>query len=138
MRVLVFFLLTIAITMQAHAADRSRGEAPVGAVPITGVGLTSCGDYVKYRRSVPVGDQRMDVFANWADGYISAYNMRSNFREPRVELPYVSNVPLGESMLLYIEKHCTEHPLDTVMDATIALVNELGGHVNWKHYQTSR
>ncbi len=93
---------------QARAADTS------GKFIVLGVGSESCGKFVQERRQ-----GRDNVYRGWVTGYLTAINLST---------PNTYNI-LGstdlDGILLWLENHCGQQPLDSVASATEALVMEL-------------
>lgn len=85
------------------------------AATITGAGLISCGEFIKNRDKPGAPG----YFSQWAMGYISAYNFFG--AGPNVVPPEESTI------LLHAEKHCRARPLDQYLNATSALIDDLGG-----------
>lgn len=81
-----------------------------------GAGSVQCGEYLKAR------ENRQDVgeVVSWAWGYISGYNQWSTY-------PQIQDFPATNTVTAYLDKHCRDNPLDTVLQGTVALVADLGG-----------
>ena len=79
---------------------------------------------------------QMDIIEQWVWGFMVAYNFRSNFRRnfERTTEGNLSTIPDGATVFLFLATHCQQHPLDNVLDGTIALIKQLGGQVDWKVY----
>ena len=68
----------------------------------------------------PCTDAQMRVVVEWVRGYMSGFNT-----EARIQTK--GDMPDDPSTLAYLDKYCREHPLDSFVKATWALLKELGG-----------
>lgn len=82
-----------------------------------GAGM-SCGEYLQGRQTRT--DAEMRVVVEWVRGYMSGFNT-----EARIQTK--GDMPDDPSTLAYLDKYCREHPLDSFVKATWALLRELGG-----------
>lgn len=100
----------------------SAGQAPSINVA-TIQGLSTCGEYLEVRKSDEV---RVNVILGWTSGYLSAYNLYGFFSAK----PGMAGVAIPDRLttLAYIDKHCSDKPLDSVLGAMAALVADLGGY----------
>lgn len=79
-------------------------------------GHDSCGDWTQ-NRSAP--GRRTQALEGWILGLVTGYNF---YAHPR------GNVAPGVSataLLAWVDRYCVEHPLDPIMAAGTALVEEL-------------
>jgi len=90
-------------------------------VRVQGVGTLSCGKYLELRASKNAYQD--GAFVSWVWGYMAGFNME-------VRQPTTRESPDEASTLAYVDKYCREHPLDSVLLATNALLQELGGRRN--------
>lgn len=81
-----------------------------------GQGNAECGKYLQVRADR--GD--LDTIVAWTWGYMTAYNQWSTY-------PQINQLPSEHTVLAYLDKHCGDNPLDTVLQGIIALVADLGG-----------
>ena len=95
--------------------------APAQGVQVQGVGNLSCGEYLQLREKKAPGQNA--VLASWIWGYMAGFNME-------VRRPTTRPLPDEASTLAYVDKYCRENPLNSVIEATGALVLELGGKRN--------
>jgi hypothetical protein len=73
----------------------------IGAV--NGSGTATCGQYLQDRKT----DARYNYqYTQWVSGYVSAYNFFST--HPQVA------AQSAETVLAYLDKHCTDNPLHLV------------------------
>jgi hypothetical protein len=81
-----------------------------------GVGAVNCGEYLKARES------RQDVgeAVRWVWGYVSGYNQWSTY-------PQINVFPADSTVIAYLDKHCRDNPLDSVLQATMAMIADMGG-----------
>lgn len=106
----------IAVTLLAMTA-----AAHAQGVAVQGPGTISCGRYIELRATnSPIQD---GAVVSWAWGYMAGFNLESKF-------PTTAPLPDQPSTLNYIDKHCRDNPLDSVLMATAALVQALGGRRN--------
>ncbi len=109
MRVNVLFSVLLAAALpQAALAQKTVGIAGAGAI--------ECGEFVKNKDKLGAPS----FFAQWSMGYISSYNFFAEGAHVRV--------PEESTILLHAEKHCRANPLDHYINATSALIDELGGN----------
>ncbi len=98
--------------------------------PLIGTGQFSCGQFLEYRK---VNNKvQMDTIVQWVWGFLSAYNVRGNFGTKWTRLPHIETLPDAPTVLLFLENHCRNHPVDTLMDGTFSLIKELHAPVVWK------
>ena len=93
---------------QCHAYDSS------GKYILLGVASESCGEYVGYRRK---GED--NAFRGYITGYLTYVN---------INIPNTYDIRGGrdmDSLLLWVEKYCTDNPLEQFSDAVVALEQEL-------------
>jgi len=130
--VLAGFLSAAVSGMAAPAQPIDR--EPVPAIVI-GVGQFSCGQFIEHKATNNAA--QMNLYLQWIDGFMVAYNVRSNFGKTwtRQTSGNLASLPDAPTIYLYVEKHCNAHPLDTVLDATFSLVKDMGGEVVWKTYK---
>jgi hypothetical protein len=103
-------LLIVVLPMQLHAQRAYTGA---------GAGSIECGSYLKARQQKSVADE--DVVAQWAWGYMSAYNFFSSHKQVRV----ISQ----DTLLAYMDKFCKDNPLSVLSQGINGLIGDLGG---WK------
>jgi hypothetical protein len=84
---------------------------------VRGAGSIGCGEYLEDRRN----NRHPQFYSQWVTGYISAYNIYSVH-------PQTRDVPDEPTVHAYLEKHCRDRPIDSVMRATIFMLAELGGY----------
>jgi hypothetical protein len=123
LRTLVTALL---FTFAASSNGASIDTAPAFTY-IAGAGNFSCGDFIEYKQSNNAVQDRSVV--EWVWGFLAAYNLRSNFGVEWHRLPTIDNLPDEATVLLFLETHCRQHPTDTVLMGTLALIKELHGRV---------
>jgi hypothetical protein len=99
-------LFTIAITVAPRLALAAQDIQ-------VGVGAMFCGNYLNLREKASVL-----AVASWAQGFIVGVDLVTR-ETNEVKLP---DEP---SIKLYLDKHCRQHPLDDIMQASIALSTEL-------------
>lgn len=102
-------------------------------VPFIGTGTLSCGEFIKQKEAN--NSTQMDLFVQWSWGFMSAYAMRDNFTvrwKGPSKTGNLTTMPDSSTVLLFLEKHCRENPLDNVLSATVALTKALGGNIVWK------
>ncbi|MFC4526358.1 hypothetical protein ISN76_13200 [Dyella halodurans] len=69
---------------------------------IVGVGTLSCGKYV----SLSPDKTYADMFISWSQGYLSARNDSEQSRNRPMRA-----LPDGETIKIYLDKYCRDHPL---------------------------
>lgn len=99
---------------------------------IGGAGGLTCEKFLEVQTQNNAAQK--ELFVQWVQGFLVAYGMRSNFgkQSKRTGDGNISEFVDGPTILRYLESHCNEHPFDTVMDGTIALINGMGGRIAWK------
>jgi hypothetical protein len=92
----------------------------VAQTTVRGPGTASCGAWVHDRTSQNDRDltSRFDR-ESWIMGYITAYN---TFADAGGDVARGTD---ARGLFQWIDNFCAGHPLDTVADATFALVSEL-------------
>lgn len=106
---LITLVLLEATGAQAHS-DNGRGFT------VLGIGNKSCGSWVSDRKSKS-GADLVDVA--WVLGFLTAYN---EFGPEPDDVTAQTDV---NGVAGWIDNDCTDHPLDTISQATQALINEL-------------
>jgi hypothetical protein len=106
---LLFLVLVLCITMEV------RAQSPV---QVAGEGIIECGVYLKARREN--NETQSYIHASWVRGFISGYNIGTSGRP-------VVKIPGSDTVLAYLDKHCRDNPLDSLVMGAIALVKEAGG-----------
>jgi hypothetical protein len=127
--ILVLSILTFAATSKS-AAQPSPTPPTVSYI---GTGTLNCGTFIQYKEAG--NREQLDLFVQWVWGFMSAYTFRSHFVkkwEGPAQNGNIAELPESPTVLLYLEKHCRERPLDKIVDATIALLQASGGNVIWK------
>ncbi|WJF91160.1 hypothetical protein QS306_05855 [Paraburkholderia bonniea] len=123
-------LQTLAMALVFTFAASSKGASIDTAPDISfqvGTGGFSCGKFINYKQlNNAVQDQ---LVVQWVWGFLSAYNFRGNFGAKWHRVPHIENLPDEATVLLFLETHCRQHPTDTVMMGTLALIKELHGQV---------
>ena len=76
----------------------------------------TCGQYIEKRRASAMSD---GMFANYAYGYISAYNFWGTKAQVKT--------PEGTTVLAYLDKYCADQPLRNVSQGVDALIGDIGG-----------
>lgn len=105
---LLSLVVAVFLPSHAHAADKN------GRYIILGFGSESCGMYVAERKA-----GKDNSYRGWLTGYLSAYNesLKNTYN-------VLGNVDV-EAALLWIDKYCNKHPLDSFSGASKALLKEL-------------
>lgn len=97
--------LTVTSTANAQRAFYAVGE-----------GNVKCGDYLQARER----KQDVDGVVSWTRGYITAYNQWST-------APSIDSATERSTIIAYLDKHCRDNPLNTIIQGVGKLVAELGG-----------
>lgn len=85
--------------------------------PIMGTGAFSCGQWVESRA---LKEEAVDgILIQWQLGFLSGMNFKGNSIKEMVILP---DAP---SILLYMDNYCKAHPLEKVMEGSLALYQEM-------------
>ena len=100
---LITFALCLLLALPAHA-QRAAG--------IIGAGTVTCGKYVDDRTNA-VPAQSFHYF-NWMQDQFSVH-------------PHIAVIPNPDTLALYLDKYCRDHPLDTLLMGAFALLSDLGG-----------
>lgn len=116
----------------ASATANAQSREP-HLIHFIGTGTLSCGEFIKYKEES--NNDQLDLFVQWSWGFMSAYSLRANF-VPQwrgvSKTGDLGRMPDRSTVLLFLEKHCRERPLDNVLAATVALTKALGGNIVWK------
>ena len=88
---------------------------------IKSAGTESCGTYLSDRATND--DVHGEIYVSWVWGYMAGFNME-------VRQPTSQRLPDQPSTLAYLDKHCRDNPLDSVLLATAALARDQGGRRN--------
>ncbi len=80
---------------------------------------TSCGAWVKSTDNEFARAQ----YGPWFRGFVSGYN----FGNPNNQVA-LDRMPNNETLYLYVDKYCREHPLNPFVHAAFSLVEELREH----------
>jgi hypothetical protein len=130
------FAIFISISALAFA------DEPIDTQPdyhaMTGTGQFSCGQFSQY--VTQRNEVEIQLVTQWVWGFLSAYNLRANFashykRQPNHNL---ATLPDEATVPLYLQNYCGQHPLDSVLDGSMALIQQLGGQVIWKQKLPAR
>ena len=105
----LFCVTTLAVVNTASAQS---------AVYVAGEGIVECGVYLKARRDN--NETQTYIYAVWVRGFLSGYNVATPGKS-------IQKIPGTETVLVYLDKHCGEHPLDILVTASRALAKELVG-----------
>jgi hypothetical protein len=102
------FLLALVLCVATTATAEEYKEK---AVTVFGAGSASCGSWTAepaYRQ----GRQ------SWVAGFVTGHNFYA---------PGDTAVapPDGKAMFVWMDRYCAEHPLDSIVNAALALVTEL-------------
>ncbi len=108
MRYLLLVVLSI-LTSSAFANDA-----------IIGAGATTCGKWVKNRKTDAYYHQ-----LNWVLGYISAYNNYVNTDSS--EYGVIGNAD-SDSIAAWMDNYCQKNPLDTIAKGSVELIKVLDSH----------
>jgi hypothetical protein len=114
-----FFFLTILPSV-------SLAQTIEGYVQVRGLGQTSCGEYIGW---VDTGNRaQQDLVIQWVWGFTTAYQMRGSFARTH-STPKQGNIrtPDIETTNLYLRKYCSNNPLSSILNGSVALIKELGG-----------
>ena len=85
-------------------------------VPIFSFADTSCGAWTKSQQD---GSMRQ-IYLYWFRGFVSGYNLGSETKQ----VP-MNAMPDQDTLSLYVDKYCREHPLLPFIGAAFQLVKEL-------------
>ena len=122
------FLFLAYVPVAAVAQQKSTHQ-----VSYVGVGTLSCGTFIEDKEAR--NQVQLALYVQWTWGFMSAYTFRPFF-VPKWQGPPKSGnaveLPDSATVLLYIEKHCRDRPLDKVIDATASLLQSSGGDFIWK------
>lgn len=84
---------------------------------IRGAGVASCGNFIQQRNN-------RTAHLHWIMGYVTGVNVfRTSFLGEGASVDVLNGVDI-DAIELWITNYCTENPLETVSDATLALVVE--------------
>ena len=107
--------------------------SPIDAQTIKGSGNDNCGDWIKYRQSVS-GQQAtsrevmlLSMEQSWIDGFVSGINATKAYGSGDL----LGSRP-GEGMYAWVDNYCRSKPLDSILDASIALVSALRSQLRGK------
>ena len=81
-----------------------------------GHGTRSCGDWLSDRKKQ---DWEALVKEAWVTGFVSGVGYASSTALKQTDT---------EGLLSFIDRHCTDHPLDLLVEATTKLTTELRGN----------
>lgn len=84
-----------------------------GEIMIYGEGLLSCGTWIEHREEESWGAV---INGSWVRGYVVAVQDQSFITLKKTDVP---------AMSAFVDKYCRENPLDSVLDASRALVDAL-------------
>ena len=113
MRVLT--AIAVVVGLGLAQASNAQGGAPSGQITVYGQGNASCGVWVNARRVNNVETEHQ--FAAWVLGYISG--VESGLGTVRFKETDFDGVTA------FLDKECGQKPLETVYEASMALVQTL-------------
>lgn len=97
--------LIVAPTANAQRRFYAGGEANL-----------KCGEYLQAREK----RQDVDGVVSWTWGYITAYNQWST-------APSIDKFPEHSTVIAYLDKHCRDNPLDSIIQGVGELIGDMGG-----------
>lgn len=84
---------------------------------VAGAGVVSCGEYLEHSKL----DERSSVFVSWAQGFLSGLNIADkNSGKTWIYLPD------AESIIAYLDRHCSTNPLSSTGEGAAKMYYELG------------
>lgn len=134
MRSAIYFLLLIFIASCGKTEQKSESQTQVQEIvepssikpqAYTTIGNPSCGGWILSREEEKMEDAAWHtgwkVLVNnaWLTGYVSGINSSES-----QQIDFLKNVD-GDSLYLFVDKYCQEHPLDDISQAADALYAEL-------------
>jgi len=81
-----------------------------------GAGTTTCGHFVG--QHLATDDLLKQPFLAWAQGFLTAENLAHQDH-------VVVELPEPDTILAFMQKYCTDHPLDTYMGGVLELYKAL-------------
>lgn len=128
----VLLATCVSATLAATSAFAAETDAAPDLAYVGGAGGITCDKFLQARTQNNAG--QMELFVEWVQGYRVAYDMRNSFGRPskRASEGNVSEFADGPAIVRFLEGYCKQHPFDTILDGTIALINEMGGIIVWK------
>ena len=93
-------------------ATMARADEHPGQVMVFGSGTASCGSWMLSRNNY-----ENDA---WIFGFLTAYNMYLVKRGTTISAGTDASGPIG-----WVDNYCRAHPLDSIFDAAVRLVEEL-------------
>ena len=106
-------LLLFAIAVTVSFPTRAQTTASTVVFSYTD---TSCGAWVKSAAS----EEGRAQYVSWFRGFVSGYNYGNPTRQVAI-----GKMPDEQTLALFIDKHCREHPLSPFIGAAFALVEAL-------------
>lgn len=113
--------------MHLATALLATSASLVSAQPIheiSGVGVQSCGDWAANRQKVASKQTGADwnelVYVSWVQGFLSGFNGAAWGAKSKT-----FGVPGPETITIYLDKYCREHPLDNLVSGSIELMVDL-------------
>ena len=106
------FLLGLLLSIAAADSAFAQGKA------VTGYSSYSCGQWQQFRTAKDVGSFQLEACIV---GVLSGYNLASEGPDFLISAPHDKNV----SIYMWIDNYCRGKPLDTILQATLALKDEL-------------
>jgi hypothetical protein len=108
-----FALLAVClIAVPVNGARCAEGDRMV-----YGAGMITCAEWQQYRSTGnKVANAQLEA---WIDGFLSGYNTASD------DTDFIIPKPETIAYYAWIDNYCSQNPLNKVMQATMALKNEL-------------
>jgi hypothetical protein len=101
------FMSLVLISNTAAHGDAGNGKIFM----VYDRGQDSCGQVIEARR---FNQQESIVYEIWLAGYVTAYNHLKPDTSDLLNLPIPTKAPAPmASPMLWIEKYCTEHPMES-------------------------
>ena len=98
-------------------ATIAASEATAANKLVYGAGFVTCGEWQEYRTT---GNKPGSYQAQaWVDGYLSGLNSAGNGAD------FLAPKPSSIAFYIWIDNYCAQHPLDPLVEATMALQWEL-------------
>ena len=88
---------------------------------VYGAGMVTCAEWQQYRSNQNSNQNKANAFQlqAWIDGFFSGYNTASE------GVDFIAPKPQTVAYYAWIDNYCSQNPLNRVMQAVIALKDEL-------------
>lgn len=115
------FSIAVTATLFFDASQALGKETSAGPITVYGEATASCGSFVESKQN----ETQRYVYLAWLNGYLTGVNKYDSGVKAYNGSRDVKMGRDPQALMLWLENHCRNNPLDTFMQAVLLLQNEL-------------